>query len=547
MDRKEVFNTGEIAELAEIYEGEIPAEFRQYFPRSSPIHNVNTIRLAWDDLAGSVGRIPEFVSDPMDQTSTEQKRNAKLERIAQSYLRESYPSGKKFMFSMAWWLVGTGHAVAVLVPDDKEKRPRYEVRDPRHCYPSAKRKVGNDLVELKDIIFESELQYSEAHSQGLAPPMPKKWDRGRGSAPGGLVKVFEYIDDKEWIVVSEFGMVKRTEHGMGEVPAIYATTFAPNKSGLSQFKDQITLMVAMSRIISQKIAFVDKLIYPVIWVKGHEELIKIGPNMVNKLSPQGAMGQISPPNTLQVDKDLATIERFSRKLNRNPEVRQGEVDGKGAYVGSKTLDTLNDSIDNVVARYWDDLQPKFQRLTAMAFKMDELYWPDVEKSVYGMSNGTRWFDRYVPAEDIDGRHYIRVEYGFGGGGYEDFLVTVQSNQAGLATKRQAIERMPGVFDVDAVLRGLELEAMDAAGQAAFMAAAQAGELDQLVWAKLRKQMEKKGLPLHDAILKYQKAIQEAAAAASQPDAGVSPMTAPPPEQAPQEAQMAGLPPQALAG
>jgi hypothetical protein len=183
----------------------------------------------------------------------------------------------------------------------------------------------------------------------------------------------------------------------------------------------------------------------------------------------------------------------------------------------------------------------------MAFKMDELYWPNEEKSVYGMSNGTRWFDRYIPGEDIDGRHYIRIEYGFGGGGYEDFLVTVQSNQAGLATKRQAIERMPGVFDVDAVLRGLELEAMDAAGQAAFMAAAQAGELDQLLWAKLRKQMEKKGLPLHDAILKYGVAIQEAAQAAAAPESGVSPLTAPPPEQAPQEAQMAGLPPQALAG
>ena len=548
VDRKEIFNTGEIAELAEIYEGEIPAEFHQYFPRSSPIHNVNTIRLAWDDLAGSVGRVPEFVSDPMDQTDREMKKNAKLERIAQSYLRESYPSGKKFMFSMAWWLVGTGHAVAVLVPDDVGKRPRYEVRDPRHCYPSAKRKVGNDIVELKDIIFESELQYSEAASRGLAPPMPRKWDRGRGSAPGGLVRIMEYIDATEWIVVSEFGNVKRTEHNMGEVPAIYCTTFAPNKSGLSQFKDQITLMVAMSRIISQKIAFVDKLIYPVIWVKGHEELIKIGPNMVNKLSPQGAMGQISPPNTLQVDKDLATIERFSRKLNRNPEVRQGEVDGKGAYVGSKTLDTLNDSIDNVVARYWDDLQPKFQRLTAMAFKMDELYWPNEEKSVYGITKGTRWFDRYVPAEDIDGRHYIRIEYGFSAGGYEDFLTTVQSNQAGLATKRQAIERMPGVFDVDAVLRGLELEAMDAAGQAAFMAAAQGGELDQILWAKLRKQMEKKGLPLHEAILKYETAIREAASAAAQPEAGVSPMTAPPPpEQAPQEQALAGLPPQALAG
>ncbi len=108
--------------------------------------------------------------------------------------------------------------------------------------------------------------------------------------------------------------------------------------------------------------------------------------------------------------------------------------------------------------------------------------------------------------------------------------------------------MPGVFDVDAVLRGLELEAMDAAGQAASMAAAQSGELDQILWATLRTEMEKKGLPLHEATLKYEKAIREAAAAAAQPESGVSPLTAPPPqEQAPPEQALAGLPPQALAG
>ncbi len=544
-DRRELFDTEEIGKLAGIYEGELPSEYAQYFPKNSPVHNLNVIRLAWDDLATSVGRFPEVFAPPLDLTNAESKRTGLLERIASSYIRESYPSGSKFLFSLAWWLVGTGHAVIVLVPDVENKRPRFEIRDPRFAFPSAKRKVGNDIVELKDILFSYDIPYSEAESLGLAKPV-KKFSRGRGSSPRGMVKVIEYIDDKDWMLVSEFGLTKKSEHGLGKVPASYITTFAPNKSGLSQFQDQITLMVAMSRILSQKIAYVDKLIYPIIWVKGHEEMIKIGPQMINKLSPQGQMGQIAPPTQLQVDRDLATIERFSRRLNRNPEVRQGEVDGKGAYVGSKTLDTLDDSVDRVVGRFWDDYRDKLASMVSLAFQMDELYWPNEEKSIYGVAKGNRWIDSYTPSEDIDGKHFVQLSYSIAqGGGYEGFLRTTQAFQSGLKTKREAIESEPGVMDADIRIRALELEQMDNAGNAAFLAAANANQLDMDLWAKLRRQMERKGTPLHEAIRKYSKELQaQATAAAGSED--VTALTTPPPEQAPQGEQLAGLPPQALA-
>lgn len=227
------------------------------------------------------------------------------------------------------------------------------------------------------------------------------------------------------------------------------------------------------------------------------------------------MGSIAPPAQLQVDRDLATIERFSRILNRNPEVRQGEVDGKGAYVGAKTLESLNDSVDTVVSRYWDTMGHGIQELIAAAMKMDEKFWPNEEKSVYGIVKGSRFRDKYVPKKDINGRYFVRIEYGFGRGGYEGFLETVQAYQAGLSPKRAAIEQMPGISDVDAVLRTLEIEKMDEAGQVAFLTAASQGQLDTVIWAQLRKEMEMKGMPLHEAILKYEAELQAQASQAAQ--------------------------------
>ena len=533
----------EMDKMSKLYEGELPPEYDDYFPANSPIHIINMIRLAWDDLAPSVGRFPDFVADPLNNSDAELKRTGLIERIARSHLKDSLPTGKELLFSLAWWLVGTGHSVAVVVPDTDKKKPRIEFRDPRTVYPGAKRKVGNRIVELKDLIFEYEVGAEEALKRGLASDGDL---HVKGQPSATKVKIIEYIDDQTWMLVSEYGRMKHSKHGLGMVPASYMQTFAPNKNALGQFNDQVTLMVAMSRIISQKIAYVDRLLYPIIWVKGHESAIRIGPNTINKLGPQGEMGSIAPPTQLQVDRDLATIERFSRILNRNPEVRQGEVDGKGAYVGAKTLESLNDSVDTVVSRYWDTLAAGLQHLITASLRMDEEFWPDEEKSIYGIIKGKRYRDKYVPSKDIAGRSFVRIEYGFGRGGYEGFLESVQANQAGLKPKRQAIEEMPGVSDVDAVLRALEIEKMDEAGQVAFLTAASQGQLDTVVWAKLRKEMERRGTPLHEVILKYEKELQKQASAAQQvPDIGG--MTAPPQEEMPMPEQLPGIPPTGLMG
>lgn len=115
--------------------------------------------------------------------------------------------------------------------------------------------------------------------------------------------------------------------------------------------------------------------------------------------------------------------------------------------------------------------------------------------------------------------------------------------------RRVLEAMPGVSDVDDELRQIELESMDAAGNALFQQQAAQGQLDVILWAKLRKQMAKKGTPLSEVVLKY---AEEIAAQAEQATAqgGAEALTAPPgPEEAiPEQAEaLPGIPPSALVG
>ena len=492
----------DIAEIASLYEGEIPARYKKYFPTNEPHHVVNMVRLAHDDLATSIGRMPDIVVDPINHTNAEQKKVGLLEKIATDYLVNSFPSGREFMWELAWWVLA-GRAIAIVVPDEERMQPRFEVRDPRTCYPGVKRRAGNRPYELTDLTFKYELPLQEAQAQGL---MGRTDDQGN---PYDKVTVIEYVDEERWGIVSDGGTAKFADHGLGVVPGQVFQAFSPNKTtGLSQFSDQISLMIAISRLISQKLAFGDRLVYPVYWVKGHEGAIKVGPYNLNKLSPQGEMGALQPTTTFQADQDIDRLERFSRILNRNPEVRQGEIAAKSTYTSAKTLEQLSEAIDTVVGRYWDIISAGMQKLMAVALRMDEELWPNEEKSVRGIRKGNRFNDKYVPSEDIDGRYEVRVHYGFGVGGYQGFLQNIQAQQGGVQSKRRVMEEMPGVSDVDQLEREIELEKMDEAAIAQFQTLAGTGQLDLLLWAKLREEMAKKGLPLVDVIVKYEEEIRE---------------------------------------
>ena len=528
-----------------IFEGVLPSEYDRFFPKKEPKQIINVIRLAWDDLATQVGRLPDLRADTLNNSDAEEARVALLERIGHNYLRNAEPSGKILMYQHAWWLTGIGRSVVLVTPDADKQLPIFSIRDPRTAYPLPKKRVGNQIVELKDIMFRYELTIKEMVAAGLKPPeTTNMW--GETKRKGYVI---EFIDKDQWVVASEGGTVLRVRHELGVVPGWVFQTHSPNRpAGLSQFQDQVTLMVSISRLISQKLRFADRLVHPVYWIRGYEGQVKLGPDVINKLGPTGEMGQLSPPRTLQVDQDIEKLEQFSRILNRNPEVRQGEVSSKGSYTSAKTLEQLSEAIDTVVGRQWDLTSVGFQKLFAIAFKMDEMLWPNESKNVRGVIKNQKFRDSYIPSKDIKGRWAINVDYGFGLTGYQGFLMQLQAKDAGMQSKRRAMEEMPGVSDVDDLMREIELETMDDAATANFAALAAQGQLDMILWSKLRKAMAGSGTPLADVILEYEKEIQAQAQVAME-QGGADALAAAEPVKKPAEGLPAlpGIPPAAMVG
>jgi hypothetical protein len=498
-------------EMADIYEGKLPKSYEKFFPKNTPKHLVQVVPLAWDDLATQGGRLPDLRGEPRNQTRQELNAVGLLEKIAFSYLRDAKPTGKRFMRDLAWWLQ-VGRAVAIVTPDFDKQMPRFELRDPRTCFPGVKEMVNNTIVELSDLIFKYEMDLEEAVQRGLAPA--SKSDPSTGHPLSSKVTIIEYIDERQWVLVSEHGQAVHAMHNLGMVPGWVFQSFSPNsRTGKSRFRDQISLMIAMSRLITAKIAFADRLVHPILWTKGHEASLELGPYVINKLGPNGEMGQINPPTQFQVDRDIQMLNQFSRVLNRNPEVRQGEIAAKGQYTSAKTLEQLSDAIDTVIGGDWDIVGPGMEKLFTIAFTMDAELWPNVEKTINGSLRGKRFLDSYIPGEDIGDRRFIRVDYGFGVGGYQGFLMHLQAREAKTMSRRRSMEAMPGVTDVDEEMNLIDI-------------------------------MAEKGTPLHEVILKYQEELAAQAAAAQGTDQAA--LTVPDQGQ-PAEPPLPGIPPSVLAG
>jgi hypothetical protein len=176
--------------------------------------------------------------------------------------------------------------------------------------------------------------------------------------------------------------------------------------------------------------------------------------------------------------------------------------------------------------------------------MDAKLWPKLEKTINGTIRGKKFSESYTPETDIGERVDVKVDYGFGVGGYQGFLMHLQAGEAKTMSRRRVMEAMPGIHDVDEELSLIEIESMDEAGMAMFQQQAAMGQMDMRIWSIVRKDMAEKGLPLFEAIIKYEELLAEQAMEAQGTDQGAL-MAPHPEEEMMEEAPLPGIPPGAM--
>lgn len=143
-----------------------------------------------------------------------------------------------------------------------------------------------------------------------------------------------------------------------------------------------------------------------------------------------------------------------------PQARSGNLDA--SIITGKGVEALSGVFSSQIASAQDDVGDALRRALMLCFEMDELYWPNVKKTINGMSNGAPFVDTYVPSKDIKGEHTLSVSYGFTAGMDPNralvFLLQLRGDRA---IDRDTLQRqLPFETDTVQLNQSIDIEEME---------------------------------------------------------------------------------------
>lgn len=432
--------------MVNIYDGNIPAEYADMFHEEMNVHNINMIRLAWDDLAWMAGKEFPLYVRPDGNDATNKDRAERIEKWGYSINEAGRHAGgvsmKALMKVLMWWLIGCANAIAMVLPDYENKSPYFTFRDPRTHLPPVGWTPWNE-TKAEDAMFA----YQKPLSQ-LIIEYPDKKDEllqaaGFGNAQSGSTGssqlytelgdvwmwVGEYYHADCWMVATmdnrPVELVKSVTGDAGHPgvqPVVSMGLYSATRSkGRSIFADQVSVQAAMARMFSQKLDFYDRTLYPLIFTTPLVgKTIKVGPYAVNQfdvtmgLNPRAEA--IGPTNSVDADQTMQFAVGMSRMLNRNPESMQGAGEADSA----KALAELRKGItDTVREGIWPAAIETLPTLYAAAAEMDQNLWGGTTKTSSGKRKNSEFQLTYRPRTLLKGRERkISVEPGVGLSGFQ---------------------------------------------------------------------------------------------------------------------------------
>lgn len=458
----------------------LAGEHRDLFPmefRAGEVEKIaGFIRRSWRMFSRHVGKLPDIQVSSLSQKDKDKDRAERQENICFAY---NDVWGQRFkMRILAQYLVGFGSVGSLVVPDPVSGYPMHLVEDPAHVLPGpgyaspdAHRGVGswqapNDTLNLNqqaggsldDVIVRKTLTGRQlrrwypnsATLQALIPDTQAGWYSNH--------ECLQFLDDTWWVTVlrSTGEVLSRAAHDTGWCPGQFITASdITSPMGSSDLEQQIGLEIAFMRILDQKLALNDSVVWPWMFTTGYVE-VDPDERRIRAGAPDATAQFLTPPAQFQVNQDLLVLRDLLRVFNYETEATQGEVTG-GPITGRGIVE-LNSLVVNTVQSFFDDLSGYMSRTYATAMVMDRNMFAGTVKSVQGQGRGEPFFLDYDPGKDIgDGFGRVTVEFGPGLGGFEGSLQMLQHLGADAISTETVMQKNPHIRSVTAERRRIVVE------------------------------------------------------------------------------------------
>ncbi|MGY0232761.1 hypothetical protein PT931_13495 [Longispora urticae] len=416
----------------------------------------NFVDVCARDLAELIAPLPAINTSSASMSSDSAKRFAdKRSKIARNYFQHSRLDVQMFMAADQHITYGVG--VFIIEPDFKNKLPRITVEDAMGGYAEVDR--------YNRIISYTRRYFSEADK--LAVQFPEYADQimrvGKSGQFGarGQVELIRYMDADQvslMMVAGEPVFLTSAENRLKECPVVLARRWGlDNEDYQGQFDSVIYVQQARDILSKLNLEAITKAVQAPIAIPADVQEFAMGPDARIRSNNAKDIHRVDlniPPSAFQEEQLLLNEMQQGA---RYPAARQGNL--KASIITGKGVEALTGTMDTQVKAAQQCFAEAFERIIAMCFKMDELYWPDTVKNVRGTQNGTPFEIDYSPAKDIKGEYHSSVMYGFAAGldPNRAAVLLLQLLGAGAISKDFFMRQLPFEMDVTSELNRITLE------------------------------------------------------------------------------------------
>ena len=489
--------------------GDVDAVMPGVFPSNWPRPVVaNVLDTTARDLAEVLARMPSIDCTTSNLTTEKAKKFAgKKTKICLYYVEHSRL--KIQLYTGADWFFSFAAMPIVVEPDFDAACPRLRIDSPVDAYweldlygeVKLYAKTWGDTVgslrhkfpELATIIQRTDSLGQPHASDDTHLDVVKLYHKD---------EIIVFLPEREGLVLS------RATHRFGRPPVVIAERPRWDDTNRGQFDDVMWVWLARARMAVYGLEAADKAVRAPLAVPEDVTQISFGPDaMVRTNSPEKVrrvnleLPQSSLVESALLDQEISEGARTSR-------MRGADVPSIVTGPGMASLDT---AYSTQIATAQEIIGDCLRRALGMALEMDQLYWPELTKTVNGTANGAPFTETYRPGKDIAGDYTVSVTYGMTAGMDPNraivFLLQLRADQA---IDRDTMQRqLPFDIDVEQLQRRVDVEQMeDAIKQGVFALLANAPMMSEQgidPMKTLQRAAEiikdrNNGKPFHEAVL-----------------------------------------------
>jgi hypothetical protein len=470
----------------------------------------NAIDVAARQMAENLAPLPAINCANGVVTSEKQRKYvAKKTKVAHHYVDHSELRSK--MTQGCDWYLMYGSMPFVVEPDFEAGTPRIRIDNPMKSYPQFD--LAGKVISYTKVWREEAWRLADKFPQHAQAILGRQWGPTSEIQPDSLLECIKYCDKDAYVLYlpERHNLVlSATPNPFGKVPVAIALKPSYDDQDRGQFDDIIYPYLARARMALLGLQGTQRNVRAPLAIPTDIQKVPFGDDAILRTNNPDKIRRITTDLPVHAFQQEAVLQEEIRAGTRTPAAATGDVNA--SIITGKGVEALQGGYDTQIATGQRQIGRALEEAIALCFEMDEQYWPDHEKSIQGMVNGTPFNEKYTPLKDIKGDYTVNVSYGFAAGMNPNqaliFLLQLRGDQD---ISRDFLQRqLPMDIDVNAMQAQIDTEQVtDALKQGIFSMLASAGIMAQqgmdptqvLAQAASIIESREKGLPMHEAILK----------------------------------------------